>query len=49
MLPKDKIIQIADQVNKKDESNELMKFVLRPGINNTVTISGSMGNMSMPM
>ena len=49
MLPKDKIIQIADQVNKKSESNELMKFVLQPGINNTVTISTSMGNMSMPM
>jgi hypothetical protein len=49
MLPKDRIIQIADQVNKKSESNELMKFILQPGINNTVTIPSSMGNMSMPM
>ena len=50
MLPKDKIIQIADQVNKKDESSRLMKFALQPGSNNnTVTLSSSMGNMSMPM
>lgn len=36
MLPKDKIVGIADQVNKKNEqiSNEPMKFVLLPG-NNT--------------
>jgi hypothetical protein len=36
MLPKDKIVGIADQVNKQNEeiSNEPMKFVLLPG-NNT--------------
>jgi hypothetical protein len=49
MLPKDKIIQIADQVNKKGESSRLMRFAIQPGNNNTVTLSSSMGNMSMPM
>jgi hypothetical protein len=48
MLPKDKIIQIADQVNNKGESSGLMRFALQPGNNNTVTLSSSMGNMSMP-
>ena len=49
MIPKDNLIQLADQINKNGQaSTGLMKFTLQPGV--TTTSSGSMrGGMSMPM
>jgi hypothetical protein len=60
MLPKDTIIQLANQVNKNggQGSSNLMNFALHPtSSNNRTTMGGgggmmpssSMGNMSMPM
>jgi hypothetical protein len=44
MLPKNQIIQIADQINKSGQaSSGLMKFTLQPGIG---SMKGSMGPMS---
>ena len=44
MIPKNNIIQLADQVNKSGHaSSGLMKFTLQPGIG---SIKGSMGSMS---
>ena len=59
MLPKDTIIQLANQVNKNggEASSGLMKFALNPTSSNNATTmgggggmmsGGSMGNMSMP-
>jgi hypothetical protein len=50
MIPKNSLIQLADQVNKNGQaSTELMKFTLQPGGTSATTSSGSMGGMSMPM
>lgn len=44
MIPKNNLIQLADQVNKNGQaSGGLMKFTLQPGIG---TMNGSMGSMS---
>src|SRR5919204_1561054 len=58
MLPKDTIIQLANQVNKNggQGSSGLMKFALHPTSSNNITTMGgggmmspgSMANMSMP-
>jgi len=51
MLPKNAIVQLADQVNKNGQtSGGSMKFALQPNMNGTVRggmSPGSMGNMSM--
>ena len=50
MIPKNNLVQLADQVNKNGQaSTGLMKFTLQPGGTATTTSSGSMGGMSMPM
>jgi hypothetical protein len=49
MLPKNQLIQVADEVNKNSQaSSELMKFALQPGSGQAMS-SSSMGNMSMSM
>ncbi|MFL6346219.1 MAG: hypothetical protein ACJ71A_12355, partial [Nitrososphaeraceae archaeon] len=49
MIPKNNLIQLADQVNKNGQAyTGLMKFTLQPGRTAT-TSSSSMGGMSMPM
>jgi hypothetical protein len=49
MIPKNNLIQLADQVNKNGQaSTGLMDFTLQPGRTAT-TSSSSMGGMSMPM
>jgi hypothetical protein len=54
MLSKNQIVQAADKLSKSGQANtELMKFVLKPGNNNSnnmqqpMTSHGSMGSMSM--
>jgi len=50
MIPKNNLVQLADQVNKNGQaSTGLMQFTLQPGGTATTTSSGSMGGMSMPM
>jgi hypothetical protein len=51
MIPKNNLVQLADQVNKNGQaSTGLMQFTLQPGgTATTTTSSGSMGGMSMPM
>jgi hypothetical protein len=51
MIPKNTLIQLADQVNKNGQaSTGLMKFTLQPGRTGGATMSsGSMGAMSMSM
>jgi hypothetical protein len=50
MIPKNNLIQLADQVNKNGQaSTGLMQFTLQPGGTAATTSSGSMGGMSMPM
>ena len=52
MIPKNAVIQLADQVNKNGQASAgLMKFTLQPGMRSSVTSnsnSNSMGSMSMP-
>ena len=50
MLPKNTVIQLADQVNKNGQaSTGLMKFTLQPGMKSVASNnSNSMGSMSMP-
>jgi hypothetical protein len=49
MIPKDTLIQLADNVNKKSgqASTGLMEFTLQPGRTGAAISSGSMGSMSM--
>ena len=50
MIPKNNLVQLADQVNKNGQaSTGLMKFTLQPGGTAATTSSGGMGGMSMPM
>jgi hypothetical protein len=51
MIPKNNLVQLADQVNKNGQAyTGLMQFTLQPGgTTTTTTSSGSMGGMSMPM
>ncbi|MFL6321072.1 MAG: hypothetical protein ACJ72Q_11410 [Nitrososphaeraceae archaeon] len=51
MIPKNNLVQLADQVNKNGQaSTGLMQFTLQPGGTAAATTSsGSMGGMSMPM
>ena len=49
MMPKNTVIQLADQVNKNGQaSTGLMKFTLQPGMRSVASSSNSMGSMSMP-
>ena len=49
MLPKNQLIQVADEVNKNGQApSGLMKFALQPGSGQAMS-SSSMGNMSMSM
>ena len=48
MIPKNTVIQLADQVNKNGQaSTGLMKFTLQPGMRSMSSSSNSMGSMSM--
>jgi hypothetical protein len=50
MIPKNNLVQLADQVNKNGQASRgLMQFTLQPGGIAATTSSGSMGGMSMPM
>jgi hypothetical protein len=50
MIPKNNLVQLADQVNKNGQaSTGLMKFTLQPGGTAATTSSGGMGGMSMMM
>jgi hypothetical protein len=49
VMPKNKVIQLADKVNKNGQaSTGLMKFTLQPGMRLVASNSNSMGSMSMP-
>jgi hypothetical protein len=49
MMPKNTVVQLADQVNKNGQaSTGLMKFTLQPGMKSVASNSNSMGSMSMP-
>jgi hypothetical protein len=48
MIPKNTVIQLADQVNKSGQASAgLMKFTLQPGMRSMSSSSNSMGSMSM--